>query len=544
MNINRSGIIALLSMMLIACNQQEHDPQHASPPNVIFIMSDDHAYNAIGAYKQRLASVDPTPVLDELAGGGMLFTNVFCTNSICTPSRANIMTGQYPQTNGVLDLDGRLPAEKQYLAHEFKKLGYQTAVIGKWHLKDPPEAFDYYNVLPVQGKYFDPILYTREGGDTTLKVNFTGGVKREISGHQYTGHSSDVITDITLDWLESKREKGQPFFLMHHYKAPHDDFEFAPRYEDYLEDTFIPEPASMYDRSTFGSVAIKGNNDSLIHEIGTSISNRHTYRSYTSQYNIQRQPQDSATSEAYQEYLKRYLRCVKGVDDNLKRLFDYLKANDLWDNTVIVYTGDQGMMLGEHDLMDKRWMYDEAMRMPFIMSYPNGIKAGSQSDLLINNTDFAPTLLELAGARVPDYMQGRSFAATCRGEEQPNWREATYYRYWMHLVHHDVPAHFGIRTKDYKLLFYYADHYKPEKNGTGTMWWLEESFKIRPTPVAWEFYDLTKDPRETNNLYEATEYQEIIASLKEELKRQREELNETDKNYPHLAEKIASYWNN
>ncbi|MEM6317932.1 MAG: sulfatase [Bacteroidota bacterium] len=538
-------IYGLLSLYLLTgCQAENQDEQRekSSAPNVIFIMSDDHTYNAIGAYKQRLASLNPTPVLDELASGGMLFTNVFCTNSICTPSRANIITGQYSQTNGVLDLDGRLPEERQFLPKEFKKLGYQTAVIGKWHLKEAPDAFDYYNVLPVQGQYFDPILYTREGGDTTYLANFHGGVKRTISGTQHKGHSSDVITGLTLDWLQNKRQKGQPFFLMHHYKAPHDDFEFAPRYADYLEDRFIPEPANMYHQPNFGSVAVRGKNDSLIHEIGTSISDRHKYRSYTAQYKIDKEPRDSATSLAYQEYLKRYLRCVKGVDDNLGRLFDYLKANDLWDNTIIVYTGDQGMMLGEHDYMDKRWMYDEAMRMPFIMSYPNGIKAGSQSDLLINNTDFAPTLLELAGGEVPDYMQGKSFVNTTRGQAEKNWRDYTYYRYWMHLVHHDVPAHLGIRSKNYKLIFYYGDHYLPEKNGTGTMWWLQESFKIRPTPIAWEFYDLQKDPHEVNNLYDHPDYQTIIRKMKTELKKQRVALKETDQNYPHLQKRIAENW--
>ena len=542
---NDKPILFFLSLIcfIMACESPTQGSEEKQPPNVIFIMSDDHAYNAVGAYQQRLASVDPTPVLDELAAGGMLFTNVFCTNSICTPSRANILTGQYPQTNGVLDLDGRLPKERQFLPTEFKKLGYQTAVIGKWHLKEAPEAFDYYNVLPVQGKYFDPILYTREKGDTTYTHNFHAGLKREINATKYKGHSSDVITDITLDWLKNKRKKEQPFFLMHHYKAPHDDFEYAPRYEEYLSDTYIPEPESMYRQPNFGSEATKGNNDSLIHEIGTSISDRHSYRSYTTQYKIKTEPRDSATSQAYQEYLKRYLRCVKGVDDNLKRLFDYLKANDLWENTIIVYTGDQGMMLGEHDYMDKRWMYEEAMRMPFIMSYPNGIKAGTQSDLLINNTDFAPTLLEMAGGEVPAYMQGKSFALTTQGEIQPNWRKATYYRYWMHLVHHDVPAHFGIRSKEHKLIFYYADHYLPEKNGTPTMWWKETSFKIRPTPVAWEFYDLKKDPQEIDNRYDDPAYQEIITELKLELKRQREELKETDKNYPHLEARIANNWN-
>ncbi|MEM1120212.1 MAG: sulfatase, partial [Bacteroidota bacterium] len=477
-----------LCLGIFSCQSIEKSDEK-TPPNIIYIMSDDHAYNAIGAYQQRLAAVNPTPVLDELAANGMLFTNVFCTNSICTPSRANILTGQYSQTNGVLDLDGRLPAEKQSLPKELKKLGYQTAIVGKWHLKDAPEAFDYYNVLPVQGKYFNPVLYTREGGDTTYLADFHGGVKRTISGTKYEGHSSDVITDLTLDWLKTKRQKNQPFFLMHHYKAPHDDFEYAPRYEDYLADTYIPEPANMYEQPNFGSEATRGKNDSLINEIGTSISDRHPYRSYVAQYGIETTPRDSTTSQAYQKYLKRYLRCVKGIDDNLGRLFAYLRESDLWDNTVIVYTSDQGMMLGEHDYMDKRWMYDESMRMPFIMHYPNGIPAGSNSDLLINNTDFAPTLIELAGGKVPDYMQGNSFAKTTQGHPETDWRTATYYRYWMHLVHHDVPAHFGLRSNNFKLIYYYGDHYLPEKQGTGTMWWLDESFKIRPTPAAWEFYD-------------------------------------------------------
>jgi arylsulfatase A-like enzyme len=512
-------------------------------PNIIFIMSDDHAYGAVGAYGKRLAAVNPTPVLDELAKGGMLFNSVFCTNSICTPSRANIITGQYSQTNEVLDLDGSLGKERQYLPQELKKLGYQTAIIGKWHLKQAPESFDYFNVLPLQGKYFDPILYTREPGDTTYTIYFHEGIRREVNVTQYNGHSSDVITDLTIDWLENKRNKEKPFFLMHHFKAPHDDFEYAPRYEDYLTNTNIPEPENLYSEPNFGSDAIKGAHDSLIHEIGTSVSDRHNVRNYTSQYNITTKPRDKATSEAYQKYVKRYLRCVKGVDDNLKRLFDHLKSEGLWENTIIVYTADQGMMLGEHDFIDKRWMYDESMRMPFIMSYPNVIKAGSTSDLLINNTDFAPTLIEMAGGSVPDYMQGMSFAKTIKGEKQVNWRKGTYYRYWMHLVHHDVPAHLGIRTDNHKLIYYYADHYNPAKNGTPSMTWKPESQKIRPTPVAWEFYDLSKDPTESNNLYDDPAYQNVIDDLKLELKELRTQLNETDENYPHLTRRIEEYWN-
>ena len=532
-----------LLLLLFSCSEaSDGSSVSESAPNIIYIMSDDHAWNAVGAYGSRLAAINPTPVLDELAANGMLFTNVFCTNSICTPSRANILTGQYSQTNGVLDLDGNLPAERQYLPKELKQLGYQTAVIGKWHLKMAPEAFDYYNVLPVQGKYFDPILYTREPGQRVDTINFHGGIKRAASVTQYEGHSSDVITDITLDWLANKRKKDKPFFLMHHYKAPHDDFEFAPRYEDYLAEVAIPDPTSLYEQPNFGSEALFGEKRELINRIGTSVSDRHKYRSYVAQYGIEAEPRDSATYLAYQEYLKRYLRCVKGVDDNLKRLFDYLKANDLWENTIIVYTADQGMMLGEHDMMDKRWMYDESMRMPFIMHYPKLLKGNRQSDLLINNTDFAPTLIELAGGSKPDYMQGKSFASVLEGEMPENWREATYYRYWMHLVHHDVPAHFGVRTKDHKLIYYYSEHYTPEKNGTQTMWWKDESFKIESTPKAWEFYDISKDPEEVNNVYDDPDYQDIIGDLKEKLIKMRADLKETDENFPHLQKVIEENW--
>lgn len=548
MNTRKNSCLFLLLVFLMNACSSEQPVVEKTPPNIIYIMSDDHAYNAVGAYGSRLAVVNPTPVLDEFVKDGMLFNNVFCNNSICTPSRASIMTGQYSQTNGVLDLDGGLPADRQYLPKEMKKLGYQTAVIGKWHLKYAPDAFDYYKVLPVQGKYFDPIFITREAGDRKEVIDFHGEVKREVNVTETKGHSSDVITDITLDWLENKRERGKPFFLMHHFKAPHDDFEFAPRYADYLSDTKIPEPQSLYDQPEFGSVALFGKNGELRNRIGTSVSDRHPYRSYTAQYKIKAKTRNEATSQAYQEYLKRYLRCVKGVDDNLGRLFKYLKDHDLWDNTIIVYTGDQGMMLGEHDYMDKRWMYEESMRMPFLMHYPkevNGKKLvqGSTSDLLINNTDFAPTLIELAGGKVPDYMQGKSFAPVLEGKTPENWREETYYRYWMHLVHHDIPAHLGIRTKDYKLIYYYSDHYDESKNGTGTMWWLKGgSYQIESTPKAWEFYDLRNDPQETSNKVDDPKYADIVADLKLRLRKIRKELNETDKNYPHLEKIIEANW--
>jgi uncharacterized sulfatase len=322
-------------------------------------------------------------------------------------------------------------------------------------------------------------------------------------------------------------------------------FEFAPRYASFLEDVEIPEPASLYNQPDFGSEATRGSSDSLINYIGTSISPRHWRRNYVDLWvDSTVTDQREATHLAYQEYLKRYLRCVKGVDDNLGRLFAWLKEEGLWENTVIIYTGDQGMMLGEHDYQDKRWMYEESMRMPFIVHYPELIKKGRRSELLINNADYAPTMLDLAGGEVPEYMQGRSFVATLKGGKETNWRSATYYRYWMHIIHHYVPAHFGIRTLDYKLIFYYGAHYLPPEEFSNFYWGKTYEGIERHTPPVWEFYDLKKDPKELVNRYNYPDYQDIIAELKEELRRQREELNETDEKYPILQEIIKTNWNN
>ncbi len=502
-------------------------------PNIIYIMSDDHTTQAIGVYGSRLARLNPTPTIDKIAHEGIVFDNAFCNNAICTPSRASIITGQYPQTNGVLDLDGVVPPERQYLPIEMKKLGYQTAMIGKWHLKEEPAAFNYYCVLPGQGAYFDPEFNVR--GDKQWPDNI---IRKK-------GHSTDCITDITLDWLKNKRDKSKPFFLMHHYKAPHDMFEFAPRYANYLKDVEIPEPASMYYNANNGSVATRGYNNTLIHDIGSSIGHRNYIRNMGMHMDIDSAiPDPEYTHLAYQEYLKRYLRCVKGVDDNLKRLFDYLEKEGLMDNTIIIYTGDQGFMLGEHDYIDKRWMYDEAMRMPFIVRYPAKIKPNTHTDAMINNTDFAPTIIELAGGKVPAYMQGHSFKTILEtGKEPEGWQQSTYYRYWMHMAHrHANPAHFGLRTKEYKLIFFYGCYWKDSKEesnaeGTGNRY----DFK---TPVAWEFYDLKNDPNEMNNRYNDPKYAEVIKKLKAELAQKRIDLNETDAKYPEIQKVIDANWNN
>ena len=512
----------LIGFILLIASCTEQSKQF----NILFIMSDDHTTQAFGIYGSRLASLDPTPNLDLFAEEGIVFDNVFCTNSICTPSRASIITGQYPQTNGVLDLDGRIAPDNQYLPLEMKKAGYLTAMIGKWHLKEEPAAFDYYNVLPGQGRYHNPT--TREKGRGEWPENTV----------KHTGHSSDVITKLSINWLKN-RDRTKLFFLMHHFKAPHDLFSNASRYDSYLEDIDIPEPENMYDRGEHGSVSTRGVNDSLVGVIGASVSLRCNAWDLGSRMKTgEGLTGRDYTHEVYQEFLKRYLRCVKGVDDNVKRLFDYLKEEGIYDETVIFYTGDQGYFLGEHDYFDKRWMYEEGMRMPFIVRYPDGIPAGSRNGLLLNNTDFAPTMIDLAGGEVPDYMQGISFANVILGRKQKVEREETYYRYWMHMAHYlGNPAHFGIRTKKYKLIFFYGVDYEDPPR---TDYWGSQADIV--TPPGWEFYDLDKDPDEMNNQYDNPDYAEIIADLKIRLKSTREQLNETDQNYPHIQKIIDENW--
>ncbi len=505
----------------VACAEER--PQ----PNILFIMSDDHTSQAIGVYNSILTPLNPTPVIDQIAREGVVFDNCFCTNGISTPSRACIISGQYSQTNGALDLYDTLNVEKQYLPKELKALGYETAMVGKWHLKSEPVAFDYYEVLPLQGKYFNPTFRVR--GDKPWTENTT----------QYKGHSSDIVTDISLKWLK-ERDKTKPFFLMHHFKAPHDNFEFAPRYKDYLENIDIPEPSNLYNQPAegFGSEATRGRNDSLVRIIGSSISKRSTDRDMGAVLKIDQTLEgDEYTHASYQRYLKHYLRCVKGVDDNVARIIAYLKEEGIYDNTIIVYTGDQGLFLGEHDFQDKRWMYDPSMRMPFIVRYPETVKAG-RSDLLINNTDFAPTLIEMAGGETPDYMQGKSFADQLQGLSDEELREATYYRYWMHMASkHSNPSHFGVRTKQYKLIFYYGIDRVP---GGRNLWGGRNGWV---TPIAWEFYDLKADPQEMKNEYKNEKYAAIIKDLKDEIIRQRAQLNEGDAKYPHIQKIMDEHWN-
>ncbi len=497
-------------------------------PNVLFIMSDDHTAQAVGSYSTVLKPLNPTPTLDKFAAEGMVFDNAFCSNSICTPSRASIITGQYPHVNGVTDLTGRISPEKQMLPILFRNSGYQTAMIGKWHLKTEPN-FDYYKVLPGQGKYFD----------TEFRIQGQKPWPKNVVLHKGQ-HSSDVITDSTLDWFKTKYQKDKPFFVCHQFKAPHDYFENAPRYQNYLADVKIPEPPTLYDLpDTFGSIATRGYRDELLQHIGTSIGKRNPRRSYAfdlkerfpeefpDDFDVANLSERETTRLAYQAYLRKYLRCVKGVDDNLKRLFDYLKSEGLYDNTVIIYTGDQGFWLGENDYQDKRWAYDPSMRMPFIIRYPKIIKAGARSDAIVENVDYPALMLDFANIPIPSTMQGLSFKSICEtGREPKGWKKAAYYRYWMHMAHHDNPAVMAIRTKAYKLVYYYGCNYVGGYR----------------TPPGWELYDLKKDSAELNNVYDDPVYTNVRERLKNQLADLRQTVGDDGSHYPEAEKVVQEFW--
>jgi N-acetylglucosamine-6-sulfatase len=501
----------------------------ADRPNILYIMSDDHAAHSISAYGGRLAEVAPTPNIDRLAAQGALFTNAFCTNSICSPSRACVLTGQYDHVNGAFDLAGSVAPGKQMLAIQMKQAGYQTAMIGKWHLKEEPADFDYYCVLPGQGEYHNPEFRVR--GEKPWGKNL---IKADGK------HVTDAITDISLQWLEQQRDETKPFFLMHHFKAPHDYFDNAPRYETYLRDVAIPEPETLWKRDPmFGSIATRGANDELIPHIGTSIGGRNPRRSYLgdlpklypSEFPENYDPPSFSDEEntrlAYNAYLKKFLRCVKGIDDNLGRLFAYLEETGQIDNTLIIYTADQGFMLGEHDYQDKRWMYDQSQRMPLLVRYPKAISAGQRFDSIVENVDFGPTMLDFARAQTPEGVQGRSFKSLLEtGLEPEGWKQEAYYRYWMHMAHHDNPAHMGIRTKTHKLIYYYGCNY-------------DGGYQ---TPPGWELYDLTNDPMETRNVIDEPANRSLATELKKRLAKLRQRVGDDGTHYPKCEAIVQEFW--
>jgi arylsulfatase A-like enzyme len=484
-------------------------------------MSDDHGANAISIYQSRLASVFQTANIDRIGKEGAVSESCHCTNAICTPSRATILTGMYPHKNGVRTLADQLSTELNTFPQMMRESGYQTAVVGKWHVHSEPQGFDYYDVLPGQGLYFNPYFLDESTDKSLFHSN------KANHGKPHEGHVTDIITDKCLDWL-NQRDRSKPFMLLCHHKAPHDNFEYHPGYEHMFDDVVIPEPESLFEDKSHRSSASRA--------FGSTVSESNPKRNAVTTMSRPDYPTGplqleglsplERTKAAYQKYLKDYLRVVKGIDDNVGRLLDYLEKEQLLDNTIVVYTSDQGMFLGEHDYIDKRWIFEEALRMPFLVRYPKEIKPGTVIRDMINNVDFAPTLLDYAELKQTDEMPGRSFREVLKGNKPSDWENVLYYRYWMHLSHHDVPAHYGIRTDKYKLIFYY---------GMALDATIEKNQRDKePTESGWELYNLVQDPQELINVYHDPLYASVVQELKTQLRQLKQDVGDDDHKYPEL----------
>ena len=471
--------LLILMLLLISCKSTipESTPNRDSRPNILFIMADDHTTQAISAYGGILSEYAQTKHIDQLAAEGMLFRNTFCTNSICSPSRATILTGQYSHKNGVRILGQEFDGSQFTFPQALQQSGYQTGLFGKWHLRSRPTGFDDYKVLPVQGRYQDPEFFVK--GQDSLKT--------------FQGWSTDVITEMTTNFLDT-RDTSKPFLVMTQFKSTHDPWASRPPYDTLWQNQQLPEPDNLYDEYDNRSQAAKRTTLKL------EMINQGTFphdRLEQADWKEQR-------GHIYQQYIKAFLRCGRVLDENVGKLVDYLKQNDLYDNTVIIYTADQGHFLGEHGFFSKRFMYDEALRMPLIVRYPSWIRPGSINTDMVINADFAPTILEMAGLEIPEELQGRSFANNLKGQTPEDWRNEIYYHYWQHLLHRDVASHIGIRTNDHKLIFYYG---------------LPLGLTDYPaTDPEWEMFDLKSDPGEMYNIYDDSERELLQDSLKHKLK--------------------------
>ncbi len=447
-------------------------------PNVVMVVADDHAPAAIGTYG---AQHNRTPHLDTLAAEGLRLDNCFCTNAICTPARASIMTGRYSHSTGIKTLSDVINHEREStLGMWLQQAGYQTAMLGKWHLghggTSDPKGFDYWNVLPGQGRYWNP---------ETLEM----GQRRH-----YQGYVTDLLTDLALDWLK-QRDGNQPFFLYLGHKAPHDNFQPHPRHLNRYTEP-IPEPLTLRD-----DYAERAPAAAMSHARIASMHERH-HLPVSAPGTL---PEQERLAWNYQAYIQNYYRCVDAVDENVGRLLHYLDQAGRRDDTIVIYTSDHGFFLGDHGWYDKRFMYEESIRIPFLMRYPRGIQPGTSSERIILNVDFASTLLELAGCALPPTLEGTSFAAITRGETPPTWRTSMYYRYWMHRAHFNIPAHYGVRTERHKLIHYYGR----DLGASGAL--------VGDTPPAWELFDLAQDPQELHNRYDVPVYAEVQRNLHTEL---------------------------
>jgi arylsulfatase A-like enzyme len=471
-----------LFFFLILASVQTH-VVNAARPNIVFIFSDDHAEHAISAYGSK---VNQTPHLDRLAQAGARFTNSFVTNSICTPSRATLLTGQYSHLNGV-PVFNRFDPSRDTVAKHLQAGGYHTGMIGKWHLGSDPVGFDRWCVLPGQGVYWNPTFLT-PAGKLTIE-----------------GHCTDVTTDLGIQFLET-RPKDKPFFLMLHQKAPHRNWDPDNRNKALFKEKVIPEPATLWDDYATRPAALPENQQTVAHDLtrrdlkleppaelqGRERNQWLNVKPTEVTVDGKELTGKELTKWKYQRYMQDYLACVQGVDDGVGRVLDFLEENDLADNTIVIYSADNGWYLGDLGLYDKRFMYEPGLRVPLIAKGP-GIKANLTPSEFVANIDLAPTFLDLAGLPIPDSMQGRSLVPLLHGESPDDWRESVYYRYYHDPGHHDTRAHYGVRSKNHKLIYYW-------------------------TKDAYEMYDLVADPAEQHNLlYSQSEANrpEIAAKFKE-----------------------------
>ncbi len=485
----------------------------STQPNILFIMADDHAAKAIGCYG---AGINQTPNLDRIATEGMRFNHCYVTNSICTPSRAAILTGTYNHVNGVTTLETPIDNRLPNVAKHLRTGGYQTAMIGKWHLGEgelhQPSGFDFWSVLPGQGEYFDPVLIEM-------------GKEVEVSGY-----ATDIITDKSLDWL-NQRNPDKPFFLMCHHKAPHREWEPHPQHRQlYQADIQTPETFDddYKNRAKAAAQAKMRIKDDMTYadlglvqpeggsEVGERARDKSLRRKIPNPDDVSAlrlidkdtgeiftfQSKAELSHFKYQRYIKRYLRTIASIDDSVGRLLDYLDHQNLSDNTVVIYTSDQGFFLGEHGWFDKRFMYEESFQMPFLIRYPRIVAQASMCDHVVCNVDFAATFLDLAGLQIPSYMQGNSFLSLLAGGPDGSWPDIAYHRYWMHRdPDHNAYAHYGIRNQRYKLIYWYNEGMGlPGTNHGGE-------------DREWELFDCEKDPLELFNVYSDPAYQSVVIHM-------------------------------
>jgi len=521
------AVVAVL-LVIGACNSKTETPER---PNIIFIMSDDHAYQAISAYDDPLIQ---TPNIDRIAQEGMLFTNACVTNSICAPSRATILTGKHTHINGKIDNVFPFDTTNVTFPQLLHNSGYQTAMFGKLHFGNNPKGFDEFKILPGQGDYYNPDFITNNG-DTTIQ-----------------GYVTDIITDLTIDWLDNRRKDDQPFLLMYLHKAPHREWIPAKRhYQEFTKKTF-PEPPTLFDDYKGRGTAAKEAEMNLLKHMTVSADNK-IYPDLADELGI-KEPSDWGKNVfnqkykrlnpeqkenwdevygpineefarmypsmndsdfmrwKYQRYMQDYLGCIAAVDENVGRLLDHLQETGLDENTIIVYTSDQGFYLGEHGWFDKRFIYNESFKTPLLMKWPGKIAPGSVSDEMVQNLDFAETLLEAAKVEVPDDMQGESLMPLLLGDTAAWTRDAVYYQYYEYPGFHMVKRHYGIVTKEYKLVHFYYD--------------IDE----------WELYDRKKDPLELNSVYDDPAYADVVTTMKQKLKDIRMKYKDSDELDQHFIE--------